>query len=231
MRAPARSAARNPRTAIGLTQDGRVVLVVVDGRQSSSSGMTMLELAQFMAGRLGVEIAMNLDGGGSSTMAVKGAVANHPGEGFERSVSSAVLVFQVTEPSERSEELIPGSNPGLRRTSIEVSDDVGEPWGRNQHEARTHHHTNWAPDGGSGSDRDARSLVHGPSDVGGGLAHRSRASVREAGRSAPPSRSQAPASPERPPSGSTARGPPPTSPPIPASQPLCRPARRPGNSS
>ena len=57
------------------------MLVVVDGRQSSSSGMTMLELAQFMAGRLGVQVAMNLDGGGSSTLAVKGAVANHPEKG------------------------------------------------------------------------------------------------------------------------------------------------------
>ena len=54
--------------------------------------MSLLELAQFMATRLGADIAMNLDGGGSSTMAVKGALANQPGDGFERGVSSAVLV-------------------------------------------------------------------------------------------------------------------------------------------
>ncbi|MGZ8652237.1 MAG: phosphodiester glycosidase family protein [Actinomycetota bacterium] len=83
---------RNPRTAIGLTADGRVLIVVVDGRQSSSSGMSLLELAQFMANRLGAEVAMNLDGGGSSTMAVRGGVYNHPGDGFERSVSSAIVV-------------------------------------------------------------------------------------------------------------------------------------------
>jgi phosphodiester glycosidase len=83
----------NPRTAIGLTADGRVLIVVVDGRQSSSSGMSLMELAQFMANRLGARVAMNLDGGGSSTMAVRGAVASHPGDGFERAVSSAVLVF------------------------------------------------------------------------------------------------------------------------------------------
>lgn len=82
----------NPRTAIGLTAEGRVLLVVVDGRQSSSSGMSLMELAQFMANRLGAEVAMNLDGGGSSTMAVRGGVYNHPGDGFERAVSSAVLV-------------------------------------------------------------------------------------------------------------------------------------------
>jgi exopolysaccharide biosynthesis protein len=84
---------RNPRTAIGLTADGRVLIVVVDGRQNSSEGMSLLELAQFMANRLGAEVAMNLDGGGSSTMAVRGALENHPGDGFERAVSSAVLVF------------------------------------------------------------------------------------------------------------------------------------------
>ncbi len=85
--------ARNPRTAIGITADGRVLIVVVEGRQNASSGMSLLELAQFMANRLGADVAMNLDGGGSSTMAVRGAVYNHPGDGFERSVSSAVLVF------------------------------------------------------------------------------------------------------------------------------------------
>ena len=83
---------RNPRTAIGLTADGRVLIVVVDGRQASSAGMSLLELAQFMATRLGADVAMNLDGGGSSTMAVKGALQNHPGDGFERGVCSAVLV-------------------------------------------------------------------------------------------------------------------------------------------
>jgi hypothetical protein len=85
--------ARNPRTAIGITADGRVLIVVVEGRQSSSSGMSLLELAQFMANRLGADVAMNLDGGGSSTMAVRGSVYSHPGDGFERAVSSAVLVF------------------------------------------------------------------------------------------------------------------------------------------
>jgi len=84
---------RNPRTAIGLTEDGRALIVVVDGRQGSSAGMSLTELAQFMVNRLGAQVAMNLDGGGSSTMAVRGAVANHPGDGFERAVSSAVLVF------------------------------------------------------------------------------------------------------------------------------------------
>jgi exopolysaccharide biosynthesis protein len=84
---------RNPRTAIGLTADGRVLLVVVDGRQATSAGMSMAELAQFMAVRLGASSAINLDGGGSSTIAIKGHVVNQPSDGFERSLTNAVVVL------------------------------------------------------------------------------------------------------------------------------------------
>lgn len=83
--------APNPRTGIGLTADGRIVLVVVDGRQAGAGGMTLPAFASFMAS-LGVESAMNLDGGGSSTMVVKGGVANSPSDGFERSVTNAIVV-------------------------------------------------------------------------------------------------------------------------------------------
>ena len=82
---------RNPRTAIGLTADGRIVLVVVDGRQSASAGMSLGELANFFQ-RIGVESAMNLDGGGSSAMVIRGRVVSHPSDGFERSVTNALLV-------------------------------------------------------------------------------------------------------------------------------------------
>jgi exopolysaccharide biosynthesis protein len=82
---------RNPRTAIGITDDGQIVLVVVDGRQSASVGMSLPELANFFQ-RLGVDSAMNLDGGGSSAMVIKGRVVNHPSDGFERSVTNALLV-------------------------------------------------------------------------------------------------------------------------------------------
>ncbi len=82
---------RNPRTAIGLAADGRIILVVVDGRQQSSVGMTLGELASFFV-RLGAVSAMNLDGGGSSAMAVRGQVMNHPSDGFERAVTNAILV-------------------------------------------------------------------------------------------------------------------------------------------
>lgn len=85
---------RHPRTAIGVSNDGRILLVVVDGRQPPHSlGMTMLELALEMQ-RLGAVEAMNLDGGGSSTMVVGGRVVNLPSdETGERPVASVLLVL------------------------------------------------------------------------------------------------------------------------------------------
>jgi hypothetical protein len=63
----------DPRTAIGYNRNGRkLILVVVDGRQPFySEGMTLAELAELMSD-LGAHYAMNLDGGGSSTMVVAG---------------------------------------------------------------------------------------------------------------------------------------------------------------
>jgi hypothetical protein len=62
-----------PRSAIGYSKNGRYLyLVVVDGRQPLySEGMTLLELARFLQS-LGADYAMNLDGGGSSTLVVEG---------------------------------------------------------------------------------------------------------------------------------------------------------------
>ncbi|MEX2548785.1 MAG: phosphodiester glycosidase family protein [Nitriliruptoraceae bacterium] len=71
---------RHPRTAIGRTGDGEVLLVTVDGRQSGwSSGLTMRELADVMIA-LGARDAVNLDGGGATTMTVDGAIWNRPSE-------------------------------------------------------------------------------------------------------------------------------------------------------
>lgn len=85
--------ARHPRTAVGVTGSGQLLLVVVDGRQGSySAGMTLRELARLMA-RLGAREAVNLDGGGSSEMVVNGLVVNRPSDGRERPVSSALVVL------------------------------------------------------------------------------------------------------------------------------------------
>jgi exopolysaccharide biosynthesis protein len=85
-------APRHPRTAIGQLADGRVLMVVVDGRQPGYSvGMTTFEMALTMV-RLGAVRAMQLDGGGSSTIAFEGTVLNSPSDGRERPISTALML-------------------------------------------------------------------------------------------------------------------------------------------
>jgi exopolysaccharide biosynthesis protein len=85
---------RHPRTAIGWRKDGTLILVTVDGRQPQRSvGMTIEELAGLML-ELGCVEALNMDGGGSTTMVVKDRVVNSPSDLLgERAVSDALLVF------------------------------------------------------------------------------------------------------------------------------------------
>lgn len=81
---------RAARTAVGQLADGRVILVVVDGRQAGwSVGMTNFELGQALV-RLGAVTGMALDSGGSSTMAFDGTVLNRPSDGAERRISTAL---------------------------------------------------------------------------------------------------------------------------------------------
>lgn len=83
---------RHPRTAIGWNREF-IFLVEVDGRQNGLSiGMTLPELAAYMA-KLGCDEAMNLDGGGSATFWACGNVMNSPSEGHERPVANALVVL------------------------------------------------------------------------------------------------------------------------------------------
>lgn len=92
--------ARHPRTGLGFTKKGQLLLVVVDGRRPGwSTGMTLKRFATEMK-RLGAVNAMNLDGGGSSTMVVRGRIVNRPSDGSERSVSGAVLVHRRRDKGE-----------------------------------------------------------------------------------------------------------------------------------
>ena len=86
---------RHPRTAAGARKDGRLALVTVDGRQPAKSvGMTIAELSALML-ELGCDEAINLDGGGSTTMVVNGKVVNSPSDAAgERAVSDALLVIK-----------------------------------------------------------------------------------------------------------------------------------------
>ncbi len=84
---------RHPRTAVAKLKNGKFLLVAVDGRQPNISvGMNLYELSEMLI-ELGAVDAMNLDGGGSTTMFVKDKVVNNPSDKTgERPVSDAILV-------------------------------------------------------------------------------------------------------------------------------------------
>ncbi|HSF99472.1 MAG TPA: phosphodiester glycosidase family protein [Vicinamibacterales bacterium] len=84
---------RHPRTLVGVDRRGFIWLVAVDGRRPDHSvGMTFSELDR-LAGRLGLTDALNLDGGGSTTMVVNGQVVNRPSDSTGlRPVSDALVV-------------------------------------------------------------------------------------------------------------------------------------------
>ncbi|MHB9038452.1 MAG: phosphodiester glycosidase family protein [Armatimonadota bacterium] len=89
---------RHPRTAVGVTPENRLLIVTVDGRQSMSGGLTLDKLAEVMK-ILGACQAINLDGGGSTTLSVRGVVVNSPSEGIERPVADMLLV-SVDQPAQ-----------------------------------------------------------------------------------------------------------------------------------
>lgn len=94
---------RHPRTAIGIRPDGTTLLFVVDGRTKESEGMSLDELTNTLRW-LGCQDALNMDGGGSTTLYIKGkpydGIVNYPIDNGrfdhkgERGVSNAILVVR-----------------------------------------------------------------------------------------------------------------------------------------
>ena len=94
---------RHPRTAVAITKNNRVLLITVDGRQENSAGMSLFELTKFI-NWLGASHAINLDGGGSTTLWVNnnsgGTVVNYPSDNKkwdhegERKVANVILLFK-----------------------------------------------------------------------------------------------------------------------------------------
>jgi exopolysaccharide biosynthesis protein len=78
----------HPRSAVGIAANGDIILLAVQG-----PGLTLTELAAVLL-KLGAKDAMNLDGGGSTTLVVKGKVLNNPADGCQRAVSNALLVVK-----------------------------------------------------------------------------------------------------------------------------------------
>ena len=96
---PASADEIHPRSAIGITADNRLILATVDGRQPGwSAGIRLPELAELMLSR-GAVVALNLDGGGSTSLAIRragtnGAVlVNRPSDGSERAVTNSIQVI------------------------------------------------------------------------------------------------------------------------------------------
>lgn len=84
---------KHPRTAVAKLKDGKFLMITVDGRSESSGGIGLEDLAKLLL-ELGATDAMNLDGGGSTTMFLGGKVVNKPSDQTgERKVGDAILVF------------------------------------------------------------------------------------------------------------------------------------------
>lgn len=82
------------RSAIGYTKDNKIVLLAVEGNNSSGgAGLNLAELAQLMK-EMGCTGAINLDGGGSTTLTVNGKQTVKPSDGTERGVMTALIVKQ-----------------------------------------------------------------------------------------------------------------------------------------
>ena len=82
-----------PRSAIGYSKEGYLIMMVVDGRQADSRGVYLEELAIMMM-EFNCDEAINLDGGGSSCMVVDNRLLNRPiGRNIQREIMSAIGVF------------------------------------------------------------------------------------------------------------------------------------------
>lgn len=106
---------RNPRTGVGVKPDGTILMVTVDGRRRGSVGMTPDEFGRLFQS-LGATWALNMDGGGSTTMVVKGRVVNVPSDGYERPVGSSLLV--LPGPDEGEPTPLPYQSPTVVPTTL-----------------------------------------------------------------------------------------------------------------
>ena len=121
-------APRNPRTGVGQLADGRVLMVVTDGRRPGYSvGMTNFELAQTMV-RLGAVTGSAFDGGGSSSLAFDGTLLNRPSDrGGERPVSNALQLMYFGVYSPTPEAVISPNGDGYAERQRELTYKVVRP--------------------------------------------------------------------------------------------------------
>ena len=106
-----------PRTGVGMTKDGKLVIVATDGRGSvSGRGFTANEMAHYMAEDLNCENAILLDGGGSTEMVTMSGgtvnIRNTPSDGSERSVGNGLFLVKLDEPRAPGTEPTAPQGPG-----------------------------------------------------------------------------------------------------------------------
>lgn len=119
---------RHPRTAIGKTNEGDIWFVAIDGRQKLSDGASMDELARVMQ-RLGCMEAINLDGGGSTTLNIFGMLMNRPSDGKEREVANAIAFYGTKPPKEAGVFAVSGPSAVASGTTtyFRILDDKKQP--------------------------------------------------------------------------------------------------------
>ncbi|MFY3791588.1 S-layer homology domain-containing protein [Ureibacillus sp. MALMAid1270] len=118
---------RNPRTAVAIDASGtRVFLVTVDGRQSHSNGTSLTDLASYLIS-LGATSAINLDGGGSTTMVVREpgylypSLVNKPSDGVERRVSTILQVVNTAPVGKvKSFKILNSASTVIKDASIKL---------------------------------------------------------------------------------------------------------------
>jgi hypothetical protein len=115
---------RNPRTGVGVREDGTILLVTVDGREASSAGMTPDQFGRLFRS-LGATWALNMDGGGSTTMVVHDKVVNVPSDGYERPVGSSLLVLPGPDAGEPSP--VPYQSPTTLPSELPTPLPTGRP--------------------------------------------------------------------------------------------------------
>ena len=90
---------RNPRSAVGFNEKNELIIITIDGREETSVGVTLYELAKIMKS-LGCTYAMNLDGGGSSVMYVQGKITNSPAQQGGIGISNALTISEIQPPTQ-----------------------------------------------------------------------------------------------------------------------------------
>lgn len=85
----------HPRTAVALTKDNHLLLITIDKDRNylTVTGMTAKEVTLFLKHHFDPQYALNMDGGGSTTLSINGTVMNKPSGGSERTLPTHILVF------------------------------------------------------------------------------------------------------------------------------------------